>query len=358
MTAPIVFGLVGGGWRAEFYFRIAQALPAQFQIAGCAARSEATRARIKRAWNIRVFDKIDALLDQHLDFVVTSVPRATSPPLLVELTSRDVPVLAETPPAPDLEALIKLRKELPANARVQVAEQYPYQPLHAARLAFARSGKLGEIRQVQVSVAHGYHGIALIRKFLNVSQESAIIEAFEFKSPLIAGPGRTGPPTEEREIESTQVIAHLQFGRKLAVFDFAPDQYFSWIRSQRFLVRGDRGEINNLEASYLIDFRTPASMRFERHDAGQKGNLEGYYHKGYTVGGAWFYQNPLIPGRLSDDEIAVGTCLRLMAHYVESGESFYSLAEASQDHYLSLIIDEAARTGKKLESSSQVWGSG
>ena len=155
MTAPIVFGLVGGGWRAEFYFRIAQALPEQFRIAGCAARTEATRARIERAWNIPVFDKIDALLDQHLDFVVTSVPRATSSPLLVELTSRDVPVLAETPPGPDLEALIQLRKELPANARVQVAEQYPYQPLHAARLAFARSGKLGEIRQVQVKTASG-----------------------------------------------------------------------------------------------------------------------------------------------------------------------------------------------------------
>ena len=356
MTAPTVFGVVGGGWRAEFYFRIAQALPEQFQIAGCVARTEATRARISRAWNIRVFDEIDALLDQQVNFVVTSVPWAASPPLLVELTSRDVPVLAETPPAPDLEALIQLKKDLPPNARVQVAEQYPFQPLHAARLAFARSGKLGEIRQVQVSVAHGYHGIALIRKFLNLSQESAIIQAFEFKSPLIGGPGRAGPPTEEKEIESIQVIAHLQFGGKLAVFDFATEQYFSWIRSQRFLVRGERGEINNLEASYLIDFRTPASVRFERHDAGQKGNLEGYYHKGYSVGTAFCYQNPFMPGRLSDDEIAVATCLRLMAHYVESGESFYNLAEASQDHYLSLMIAEAARTGRKLESSGQVWG--
>ena len=355
MTAPIVFGLIGGGWRAEFYFRIAQALPEQFQVAGCVARTEATCARIRHAWNIRVFNKIDTLLDQPLDFVVTSVPWAASPALLVELTARDVPVLAETPPAPDLEALIQLQKDLPANARLQVAEQYPFQPLHAARLAFARSGKLGEIRQAQVSVAHGYHGIALIRKFLNIGQESAIIEAFEFKSPLIAGPGRTGPPTQEKEIESIQVIAHLQFGGKLAVFDFAAEQYFSWIRSQRFLVCGERGEINNLEASYLIDFRTPASVRFERHDAGQKGNLEGYYHKGYSAGATWCYQNPFIPGRLSDDEIAVATCLRLMADYLESGESFYSLAEASQDHYLSLLIAEAARTGKKLESSRQVW---
>ena len=355
MINPVLFGLVGGGWRAEFYFRIAQAMPERFQIAGCVARTEAARARIKAAWEIPVFEELDALLDQHPNFVVASVPWAASPPVLVELAARDMPTLAETPPAPDLEGLIRLWKDLPKKARVQVAEQYQFQPLHAARLAFAHSGKLGEIRQVQVSAAHGYHGIALIRKFLDAGYENATMKAFKFKSPLIAGPGRTGPPSVEKEIESVQVIAYLQFDRKLAVFDFTTDQYFSWIRSQRLLVRGERGEINNLDASYLTDFRTPVNVRFERHDAGQNGNLEGYYHKGYSAGGTRCYQNPFVPARWSDDEIAVATCLQGMARYLETGESFYSLAEASQDHYLSLMIQEAAETGKELKSSSQVW---
>ena len=55
------------------------------------------------------------------------------------------------------------------------------------------------------------------------------------------------------------------------------------------------------------------------------------------------------------DEIAVATCLERMAHYVETGESFYGLSEASQDHYLSMVIAEAAETGKELKSSNQVW---
>jgi predicted dehydrogenase len=266
-----------------------------------------------------------------------------------------MPTLAETPPAPDLEGLIRLWEDLPTKARVQVAEQYQFQPLHAARLAFARSGKLGEVRQVQISAAHGYHGVSLIRKFLNAGHENATIRAFKFKSPLIAGPSRAGPPSVETEIESVQVIAYLQFDHKLAVFDFTTDQYFSWIRSQRLLVRGDRGEINNLDASYLTDFRTPANVRFERHDTGQNGNLEGYYHKGYSAGGILCYQNPIVPARLSDDEIAIATCLERMAHYVETGESFYSLSEASQDHYLSMMIAEAAETGKELKSSNQIW---
>jgi Oxidoreductase family, NAD-binding Rossmann fold len=355
MSKPITFGVIGGAWRAEFYFRIAQALPERFRIAGCVVKTEATRARLKADWNVRVFGDLNALLNERPQFVVTSVPRAVSGSLLVELASQNMPVLAETPPASDLEELNRLWKSLPTNARIQVAEQYAFQPLHAARLAFAHSGKLGEIYQVQASVAHGYHGISLIRKFLKIGYENAVIRAFAFNSPLIAGPGRSGPPLEERKTESIQVIAYIQFSDKLAVYDFTADQYFSWIRSERLLVRGERGEINNLEASYLADFRTPIRVHFKRNDAGQAGNLEGYYHKGYSAGAEWLYQNPFVPGRLSDDEVAIATCLDSMAHYVETGNSFYSLAEASQDHYLSLMVDEAVKSGKKVESLGQVW---
>ena len=355
MAKAITFGVIGGAWRAEFFFRVARALPDRFRIAGCVTKTEATRARVKAEWKIPVFETLDALLDEQPQFVVTSVPRAVSGPLLVELASKNMPVLAETPPAADLAALNQMWKELPTNARIQVAEQYPLVPLHAARLAFARSGRLGDITQVQVSIAHGYHGMALIRRFLNVGFENAVIRASEFDSSLIAGPDRSGPPLQERRKESHQVIAYLQFNGKRAVFDFTPDQYFSWIRSNRLLVRGDRGELNDLEASYLKDFQTPIRVRFERQDAGQTGNLEGYYHKGYTAGETWWYQNPFIPARLSDDEVAVATCLDRMGRYLETGKSFYSLAEGSQDHYLAMVIEEAARSGKVLASASQVW---
>jgi predicted dehydrogenase len=112
MTKPITFGLIAGGWRAKFYFRIAQAMPERFRIAGCLAKTESTTARIKADWNIRVFDDIDALLNERPEFVVTSVPWAASGPLLVELASQNMPVLAETPPASDLEGLSQLWKNL------------------------------------------------------------------------------------------------------------------------------------------------------------------------------------------------------------------------------------------------------
>jgi hypothetical protein len=358
MKRPITFGIVGGAWRAEFFLRIAQALPDRFRISGCVARTQSTRSRIETAWGIPTFSTPEGLVRSKPDFIVTSVPWAISAPVVLELASHDVAVLAETPPAQDLEALTKLWQELPGNARVQVAEQYQFQPCHAARLALTRSGLLGEISEVQISVAHGYHGVSLIRKFLNVGFERAVIRALEFKSPIVAGSTRAGPPAEERKILTTQAIASLEFEGKLAVFDFVEDQYFSWIRSHRVLVRGDRGEINNLDVRYLIDFATPMEMQLNRLDAGQTGNLEGYHHKGYVGGGAWWYRNSFAPARLSDDEIAIATCLESMARYLETGNSFYGLAEASQDHYLGILIDRAAETGNPVESSTQIWGTG
>jgi predicted dehydrogenase len=251
--------------------------------------------------------------------------------------------------------MVALHERTGRAAKIQVAEQYAFQPLHAARIAIARSGKLGQVTQAQVSAAHGYHGVSLLRKLLGITFENASIRACRFASPLVAGPDRKGPPEEERQVTSSQTIAWLDWGDRLGVFDFTGDQYFSWIRSPRVLVRGDRGEINNTQVRYLKDFRTPITFDLLRQDAGEDGNLEGYYHKGILAGAEWAYQNPFAPGRLTDDEIAVATCLEKMAAYVAGGPAFYSLAEASQDHYLALLIDKAAASGETIRTDTRPW---
>ena len=94
------------------------------------------------------------------------------------------------------------------------------------------------------------------------------------------------------------------------------------------MVRGVRGEILQESVTYLMDHATPISLPFLRQEAGPRGNLEGNYLKGYTVGEEWIYRNPLAPGTLADDDIAVGHCLLKMAEYVNGGAEFYPLAEA------------------------------
>ena len=74
MNGPITFGIVGGAWRAQFFFRIAQTLPERFQIAGCMTRTQASRVRIEEKWGIPTFGSIGELAELKPAFVVTSVP--------------------------------------------------------------------------------------------------------------------------------------------------------------------------------------------------------------------------------------------------------------------------------------------
>ena len=354
----INFAIVGGGWRSKFYLRIAKALPDQFKVSGMLVRDEDKGKKIEKNWGVNTYRGIDKLLEKtEAEFVVVAVPREVAPKISIELAKRNMAILSETPPAADLEGLIELYKSLQKyDARYQVAEQYHLQPLHAARIEIVDSGLLGDqINQVQISVCHDYHAVSLIRKILNIKFENVIISAQKYSSPLIAGPDFEGDPEAEKQKTSEQIIATLNFGDKMALYDFSDDQYFSWIRDLRLLVRGERGEINNKRVKYLKDYKTPVEFDLKRMNAGEDGNLEGYYLKGILAGKDWAYKNPFIPGRITDDEIAIASCLKKMSTYVKDGEEFYGFADAAQDHYLSLLIKKSIVENKTLESSKQPW---
>ena len=83
--------------------------------------------------------------------MVTSVPWEPNPGFVEQLVALGLAVLSETPPAPDLARLIQPSSSAPQGARIQVAEQYLFQPHHAARLAIVESDGLGRISEAQVS---------------------------------------------------------------------------------------------------------------------------------------------------------------------------------------------------------------
>jgi predicted dehydrogenase len=348
------FAIVGSGWRSAFYLRVAAALPERFEVSGLLSRDAARRAAIRDDFGIQAPETLDDLLATTPDFVVVSTPWPVTPKLLHELAGRGVPALAETPPAPD-DAGLRGLAPLATSGRIQVAEQYQFQPMHAARLELVRSGRLGAVSQARVSAAHGYHGVDLIRRFLGLEREPLTITAHRFVSPIVASPDRAGPPTEERIVESEQVIAFLDAGDWLGVYDFSEDQYFSWIRATRVLIRGERGELDDRTVRTLLDHRTPATAELVRHDTGHDGNLEGYHHRGITLGERWLYRNRFAPARLADDEIAVATCLARMGEWLEGGPDVCSLADAAQDHHIGLAIQEATRTGRAITLPGHVW---
>ncbi|WP_438445352.1 Gfo/Idh/MocA family protein [Gorillibacterium sp. sgz5001074] len=357
MSAATAFAIIGGGFRAEFFVRIAQAMPRRFHLCGVVLRDEEKGRAFEEKWGVPAYRTLAELLDrQRPAFVIVSVSRPASPGFLQELADRGIPALAETPPAPDLPGLLALHELTRAGARIQVAEQYQYQPQHAAQIALAHSGKLGRITQCCVSKSHGYHGISLMRKLLGAGFENARIRAARFHHPMVNGPGRSGPPAEDKLITVERDLAWLEFdGGQLGIFDFEKDQHRSWIRSNHVNVRGERGEIYDNRISWLEDHATPVHLELMRINKGEDGNMEGFHLQGILAGDKWVYRNPAVPARLSDDEIAVAVCMMKMADYAAGGPEFYGLPEASQDHYFYMLMEQAIQSGEAVQSVTQSW---
>jgi hypothetical protein len=311
MDNPIVFHILGGsGFRAQAYLQIARELPDRFRVGGMVVRNEEKRASMKRAWQIPVYGDLDSLLRSQgpPDFVVVSVSKSASAGYLHDLAQRGIPALAETPPAPDVNGLLWLHEELTRKgARIQVAEQYPLQPMHAARQEIIRSGALGNVNQATVSFSQTYHAASLLRRMLGIGFEPATIRGMRFESPWLAGPDRGGPPTEEKLITSQRDLAWLDFGGKLGIYDFTYNQHRSWIRSNHISVRGERGELFDHRLDVMSDYATPLHLEVKRIQKGEEGNMEGHF------------------------------------------------LDASQDHYLGLMIEEAIRTGDVVQTVRQPW---
>ncbi len=347
-------GLVGAGWRTHFFIRIAQMLPDRFTIIGAVYRSEKSREQLT-AWGVPVLASQEALMDLAPDYVILSVNRDSMAELMRLYARRGIPLLIETFPAKSVEELADLYRDLD-GAKIQVAEQYPFQPLNAARIAVADSGLLGPVYQMQSSLPNGYHAVSVQRRLLHTGRACPVVRANRYTHRMAAGPGRAGDPTEDRLVDVWQMLYQLDYGDRQAINDLEDNQHRSFIRTQHWVIRGQRGELRGEDVQYLKDMLTPCHFQLERVTAGSGPNLEGLYLRGVRGGDhGWFYQNPYRPARMFDDEIAVATCMDKMGRYVETGEPFYPLREEIMDLYLTLMIEKAAREETVIEVKPQPW---
>ncbi|MBT6145522.1 MAG: Gfo/Idh/MocA family oxidoreductase, partial [Gemmatimonadetes bacterium] len=195
----IDFAVVGTGWRTEFYLRCARACPDRFRITGVVSRDPSSKTEMADTYGVDIVSTIDELLARETpQFVVSSVPWTINPLVIQELAGHGMPVLSETPPATSVDEMNALCDLVTAGAKIQVAEQFHLQPLHAARISYARGGKIGRVSQVQMSVCHGYHGISLMRRLLGIGFEDAAIRARTFTAPIVKSPDRDGPQATEQ----------------------------------------------------------------------------------------------------------------------------------------------------------------
>jgi predicted dehydrogenase len=347
-------GLIGAGWRAEYFLRIARELPESFRVSRVLVRSETSAAAVVERWGVEAGTSLSGFLAGRYDFVVVSTPPAAAPGLIEALVAAGIPVLTETPPAPDVAALVALWSTV-GGAPVQVAEQYFLQPHHAARLAVVRSGGLGEVTSASVSVAHGYHGISLLRRYLGLGLTDATVTAHSIPDRVMRANSRAGWHSGLVETASPRTMALVRFGERTGIFDFTDEQYYSPVRSRHVSVRGTHGEIDDNTVSRLRGPGDVTVTDLRREVTGIESDLPGNSLRRITLHDDVLFENRFAPARLNDDEIAVAETMRRMAVFVATGEEFYGLAEASHDHHLGLLIAESARTETTLRTEPMPW---
>lgn len=143
------FILIGYGWRADFFYRIANALPEQFEICAGVLRTKERARQVSEERQVFATDDLNEALAKKPDFAVLCVPRAIVKDYLLRLMDTGIPVLCETPPGQNEEELRELWAETEKRkGRIQVAEQYFLQPYYAGALEIVRAGYLGDISSV------------------------------------------------------------------------------------------------------------------------------------------------------------------------------------------------------------------
>lgn len=356
--SKIKFGLIGSGWRAEFYIRIAKALPEMFTLAAVLVRDAERGNKFSGQFQVPVVNTLDEMEALQVDFVVLSIKRGVVGEYLRELFRRKMPVLCETPPGESQQELMQLWECYKENSgRIQIAEQYFAQPLYAAWQQVVQSGKLGEVQNINISALHGYHGVSIIRRFLGVLYHNCVIYGKRYWFDVTETYGRDGMVFDGEVARCSRDRLTLEFENgKIAFFDFSdPAQYHSFIRTRQLNVQGVRGEIDDVTIRYLTDENVPVKQELNRIDLGVYNNQE-WSHYGIMLGEEFLYRSPFANARLNDDEIAVATCLTKMGDYLNTGEEFYSLREALQDMYLSLKMNEALdKPNCEVVTETQIW---
>jgi predicted dehydrogenase len=285
------------------------------------------------------------------------VPWDASPAVIRAAVDRGLPVLAETPPAPDLAGMRALWDDVGEADLVQVAEQYLLMPAHAARLAAVRAGVIGTPTQVQVSSTHMYHAVSLIRGFLGAGRTAVTVRASRTTAPLVDPLSRDGWTGDDRPRPATTTIATLDLGDgRSGLYDFTDNQWHNQLRFRRILVRGTHGELRDDEVVRLAGPRTVVRTPLVRRQTGYDLDLDGFETDTVTLGTEVLFRNTLLGRRYNDEEIAISTQLGRMAAWVGGdGPPPYPLADGLHDHHVALAIEEAADTGRTVATSTEAW---
>lgn len=347
----IRYAIIGSGWRSQFYVRIAKALPQYFEVTGMLVRSGEKKRKMETEYGIPAVTDKAALLAARPDFVVVAVSRRDNASVTLALLREGIPVLAETPAADTVAELNEMWNLCQNGARLQVAEQYFLYPTYEAKLRVARDGYLGDIQNASISALHDYHGISILRLALGAGLTNAAISAKTYSWPIAVTQNRNGILQRGETTTPNRVRAEFVFDNGTAGFyDFCGIQYHSYVRSRHFSIQGQRGEVYDDKVFYLNQDNDPMIETLTPVNDTLHMGIESI-----AFGGKAVYRNPFPTNVLTEDETAIARLLAGMGEYIETGKEIYPLADALQDAYFTILLKQAAETGREVRSESQIW---
>ena len=360
MSPRTTFGIVGGGWRSHLLLRLADAAPGRLNAAGVVTRTADAGEMVTARWGVPTYRTIDELLKAvDVDYVVAAVSWPAMPGVIRDLVAAGMAVLAETPPAPDVDRMRSLWGDVAGSGLVQVAEQYLLMPGHAARHTVIQDGVIGQATSVEISSTHLYHAVSLIRGLLGVGMDDVVVNARDFRAPLVDPLTFDGWDLQAVPEPRTTTIATLDFGDRMGLYNFVENQWWNPLRTRRIVVRGSRGELVDNTVVRLVDPTSPVESSLVYRRTGVDMNLEGSELVHVSFDGRVVYRNPWLGTRLSEDDIAVASMLEAEGAWVRGeGPEPYPLAQACQDHAIGLAIQESARTGAEVHVAKNMlaWG--
>ena len=359
MCSRIRFGIIGSGWRALYYVRIAKALPDLFELCGMVCRTAEKASRIQQEYGIPVCTDAKELAEKQPGFVVVAVDKAHVLEVGMEWLQKGFAVLAETPAAVDRASLRQMKDIAAAGKKFVTAEQYRLYPENTARMRLAQKGMIGTPSYVYLSLAHEYHAASLMRAFLEISPEMPYtIQAYASSFPTAETLSRFEQYTDGRIAAKTRTCAVIAFENgRTCLYDFDSEQYRSPIRSSHWKLQGTRGEIFDDTAVWLDEHNQPCREKIITqssvvHTGDANPNFRQYETiEQITFAGEILYEHSKIIHGLSQDDTAIVQMLMQMASYAKGeGEAPYSLQESIADAELGIVLREAAETGKCMHA--------
>ena len=332
----IAYVVVGSGYRAEYFGRIARMWPELFRA--CYLCRSAEKAALMRArTGAQAVLTVEEAMAFGPEFIVVAVDRGHVADVAGEWVGRGFPVVTETPVGDTLEKLQRLEALAERGARIVCCEQYHRYPILAAGLEAVRQGAIGTPQSAYISLTHDYHAASLLRRALLVGRERYELRGARRVSAAVNTDSRYGAILDGSVTEEVRdrVLVDFESG-KTAIYDFAPLQYRSYIRSRHFIVRGDRGEWSDTTVYGLDGQNAPCRKALMPQLPERYRRLDTQYLRDLRK--TW---RPELFLDTLQDEYAIATILLDMDGYLRGGESPYPLWEAIEDARFWLRLREA-----------------